>query len=39
MKAVNYSYKNKNEIRQLLYVLYQHNEITKKLYNNLSKLL
>ena len=28
-----------NEIRQILYLLYQHNKITKKLYNNLIKSL
>ena len=27
----------KNEIRQTLYLLYQHNKITKKVYNNLIK--
>ena len=30
-------YKPKNEIRQILHLLYQHNKITKKLYNNLIK--
>ena len=30
MKAGNNSYKLKNEIRQILYFLYQHNKITKK---------
>ena len=39
MKARNNSYKLKNEIRQILYSLYQHNKITKKVYNNLIKLL
>ena len=29
----------KNEIRQRLYLLYQHNKITKKVYNNLIKSL
>ena len=29
-KAGNNSYKLKNEIRQILYLLYQHNKITKK---------
>ena len=32
-------YKLKNEIRQILYLLYQHNKITKKVYNNLIKSL
>ena len=27
----------KNELRQILYLLYQHNKITKKVYNNLIK--
>ena len=31
------SNKLKNEIRQILYLLYQHNKITKKVYNNLMK--
>ena len=30
IKAGNNSYKLKNEIRQILYLLYQHNKITKK---------
>ena len=30
IKAGNNSYKFKNEIRQILYLLYQHNKITKK---------
>ena len=30
LKAGNNSYKLKNEIRQILYLLYQHNKITKK---------
>ena len=29
IKAGNNSYKLKNEIRQILYLLYQHNKITK----------
>ena len=29
----------KNEIRQIIYLLYQHNKITKKVYNNLIKSL
>ena len=37
IKVGNYLYKLKNEIRQTLYLLYQHNKITKKLYNNLIK--
>ena len=39
IKAENNSYKFKNEIRQILYLLYQHNKITKKVYNNLIKSL
>ena len=38
IKAGNNSYKLNNEIRQILYLLYQHNKITKKDYNNLIKL-
>ena len=38
-KAGYNSYKLKNEIRQILYLLYQHNKITKKVYNNLIKSL
>ena len=34
IKAGNNSYKLKNEIRQILYLLFQHNKITKKVYNN-----
>ena len=34
LKAGNSSNKLKNEIRQILYLLYQHNKITKKVYNN-----
>ena len=37
IKAGNNSNKLKNEIRQILYLLYQHNKITKKAYNNLIK--
>ena len=33
------SYKLKNEIRQILYLLYQHNKITKRACNNLIKSL
>ena len=39
IKAGNNSYKLKNEIRQILCLLYQHNKITKKVYNNLIKWL
>ena len=39
IKAENNSYKLKNKIREIAYLLYQHNEITKKLYNNLIKSL
>ena len=35
IKAANNSYKLKNETRQILCLLYQHNKITKKVYNNL----
>ena len=38
-KARNNSNKLKNEIRQILYLLYQHNKITKNVYNNLIKSL
>ena len=37
VKAGNSSYKLKNEIRQILYFLYQNNKITKKANNNLIK--
>ena len=37
--ARNNSYKIKNEIRQMLYLLYQHNKITKKVYINIIKSL
>ena len=37
IKAGNNSNKLKNEIRQILYLLYQHNEIVKKVYSNLIK--
>ena len=36
-KAGNNSYKSKNEIRQILCLLYQHYKITEKVYNNLMK--
>ena len=39
IKAGNNSYNLQNESRQILYVLYQHNKITEKLYNNLIKSL
>ena len=39
IKARNKSYKLKIEIIQILYLLYQHKKITKKVYNNLIKLL
>ena len=39
IKAGNHSYKLKSEIRQILYLLYQHNKITKKIDNNLIKSL
>ena len=39
IKAGNNSYKLKNEIRQIVYLLYQDNKITKKFYNNLIKSL
>ena len=39
IKAGNNSYKLKNEIRQILYLLYQYNKMTKKVYNNLTKSL
>ena len=35
----NNSYKLRNEIRQIIYVLYQHNKMTKINYNNLIKSL
>ena len=39
IKAGNNSYELKNEIRQRLYLLHQHNKITEKVYNNLIKSL
>ena len=40
VKAGNNSYKLKNEVRrQILYLLYQHSKITKKVYNNLIESL
>ena len=39
VKAVNNSENLLNEIRQIVYLLYQSKEITKKVYNNLMKTL
>ena len=39
IKAENNSQKLTNEIRQILYLLYQHNKITNNVYNNLMKSL
>ena len=39
IKVGNISCKLKNEIRQVLDLLYQHNKITKKVYNNLLRSL
>ena len=39
IKAGNNSYKFKNEVRQMLYPLYSHNKITRKVYKNLIKSL
>ena len=39
IKTRNNPYQLKNEIRQIMYLLYQHNKITKKVCNNLIKLL
>ena len=39
IKAGNNSYKLKSEIKQILYLLYQHNKIFRKVYNNLIKPL
>ena len=39
VKAVNNSENLLNEIRQIVYSLYQPKEITKKVYNNLMKSL
>ena len=38
-KSSNNSYKLKTKMRQIMYLLYQHNKIARKLYNNLIKLL
>ena len=39
IKTGNNSYKFKNEVRQMLYLLYSHNKITRKVYKNLIKSL
>ena len=39
IKAENNSYELKNGIREVLYLLYQHNKIIKKVLNNLIKSL
>ena len=39
IKAGNNSNKLKDKIREILYLLYQHNKITKKLFNSLNKSL
>ena len=39
VKAGNNSENLLNEIRQIIYSLYQSKEVTKKVYNNLMKLL
>ena len=39
INAGNNSNSLKNEIRQIVYLLYQNNKITKNIYNNLIKLL
>ena len=39
IKAWNNSYKLKNEIKEILYLLFQPNKIAKTLYNNLIKWL
>ena len=39
IKVGHSSYKLKSEIRQMLYLLYQHNTITKKTFNHLMKSL
>ena len=39
VKAGNNSYSLKNEITQILYLLYQHNKFTKKVSSNLIKSL
>ena len=37
IKAGNNSYKLNNEIRPILYLLYQNNKVTKEVYNNFMK--
>ena len=39
IKAGNNLYKLENEIGQIIYILYQHNKITKIVYNDLIKSL
>ena len=39
IKIGNNSNKLKNEVRQILYLSYQHNKTTKNVYNNLIKAL
>ena len=39
IKSGKNSYKLKSEVRQILLLLYQHNKITKKVYNNLVQSL
>ena len=39
IKAGHNSFKLKNEIRQILYLLYQYNKITKKVYNLIKSLV
>ena len=39
LKAANNSYKLKSEIRQILYLLYQHNKITKKSFQQLNEVI
>ena len=39
IKVRNNSYKLKNKFKQMLYLLYQHNKIAKKVYSDLIKLL
>ena len=39
IKAGNYWYKLRNEIRQILFILYQHNKVTKNIYSYLIKSL
>ena len=39
VKEENNSYKLKNKTRKILYLLYQHNKITKKVYSNFIKSL